>query len=167
MRGSSRTAHSKDGQRSPWQRCPPAVTGPWEPRGPPPPRLCPGRGLTPVPTHDRYTHDTNAFSFFSFKCALGQMRSCPERPPAGAAFLRRRRPPGAGRAGQPPAAHLLIPGCWSAWQPPVERSAPGARPARGHERRHGEKRAARHCLPPFLTRLTLWQNCRIRKGKPR
>lgn len=141
VRGSSRTAHSKDGQRSPWQRCPSAVTGPWEPREPPP-RLCPGRGLTPAPTHDRYTLDTNAFSFFFFNCALGQRVT-----PCGACL-----PPqvAAGRgAGLPsPGAHRLIPGCRSAWQPPVERSAPAAQAARGHGWKHGKKRAAgtAYCL---------------------
>lgn len=115
-------------------------------RGDPPPRVRPGRGLAPAPTHDGYTLDTNAFPFFFFNCALGRTRRRPECPPVSL-------PPSG--AGPSPRAHRLMPGCRSAWQPPVERSAPGAQPARGHDCRHGEKRAARHCLPPFLTRLTL------------
>lgn len=109
----------------------------------PPPRLCPGRGLTPAPTHDRYTLDTNAFLFFFFNCALGTEAKPPRESSCGACL-----PPGPGL----PSPRSTSP---HAWQPPAERSASGAQPARGHDRRHGEKRAARQCLPPFLIRLTL------------
>lgn len=65
-------------------------------------------------------------------------------------------PAGGGRqARRAPGAHRLIPGCRSPWQPPVERSAPAAQAARGHDWKHGKKRAARHCLLPFLICLTL------------
>lgn len=96
MRGSSRIAHSKDGQR-----CPSGVTGPWEPRGAPAPGPSWPRAA-PAPAHDRYT--TNAFSFFLLNCWVGReaapgalLRCLPSRAGAGpAAEPPQRTPPHAG-----------------------------------------------------------------------
>lgn len=90
MRSCNRTAHTKDGQRSPRQRRPSAVTGPWEllrSQGDP---TAPPAGAAPAPASARSSAgtarpsrpltdtslntwvllDKSAFSLFLFVCWL-------------------------------------------------------------------------------------------------